>query len=323
MRTAAGVRSAALTSGLPLLGGGATPLVPEGYTLPRGQQFITVPNFVVSDGYFATMGIPILRGRGFLPADRADTPLVAVANQQFATHYWPHEDAVGKRFHLKSSTGPLVEIVGIARMGKYFWIAEPPQDLIYLPYTQDKITTMTMVAESVGPDAGALAPVLRHVVESIDRSVPLSNARTMRDYYEQRATKTSGILAQSVAGLGTMGLILAVIGLYGLIAYSVSRRRREIGLRMAIGAGRRQTILMILRQGLTLASIGVAAGLVISYFACRAIISFAWIATFDHLNYYALFPAIAIPLLLITVLATLAPARRASLIDPMRALREE
>src|SRR5579863_9566424 len=321
-RRAPGVRSAALISGIPLLGGGGVSLVPEGYTLPPKQEAISVPNFYVSDGYFATGGMPILRGREFLESDRADTPLVAVVNEQFAHHYWPKDDALGKRFHLKSATGPLVQIVGIAKMAKYFWIAEPPQDFIYLPYIQEKNAAMTVMAESSAPDAATLAPVLRDVVRGIDPDMPVSNARTMQDYYTQRAVKTPDIIAQSVAGLGLMGLILAMVGLYGLIAYSVSRRRREIGIRMAIGADRQKVIRMILRQGLVLGSIGVALGLIVSFFACRAVISVAWVASFDHLN-YALFPAIAIPLLLITLAATYQPARRASLVDPMRALRDE
>ncbi len=321
-RQAPGVRSAALISGIPLLGGGGVSVVPEGYTLPPKQESISVPNFYVSDGYFATGGIPILRGRGFLDSDRQDTPQVAVVNEQFAHHYWPHEDAVGKRFHLKSATGPIVQIVGIAKMAKYFWIAEPPQDFIYLPYTQEKNPAMTIMAQTDAPDAATLAPVLRDVVHRIDPDMPVSNARTMQDYYLQRAIKTPNIISESVAGLGTMGLVLAMVGLYGLISYSVSQRRREIGIRMAIGADRQKVIQMILRQGLVLGSIGVALGLIVSYFACRAVISVAWVATFDHLN-YALFPAIAIPLLLITLAATYAPARRASLVDPMRALRDE
>ncbi len=321
-RRAPGVRSAAFISGIPLLGGGGITMVPEGYTLPANQESISVPNFYVSDGYFVSGGIPILQGRGFLESDRQDTPLVAVVNEQFAHHYWPGQNALGKRFHMKSATGPLVQIVGIAKMAKYFWIAEPPQDFIYLPYTQEKNAAMTLMAESVAPDAATLAPVVRDVVRGIDPDMPVSNARTMRDYYTQRAVKTPNIIAQSVAGLGTMGLILSMVGLYGLISYSVSRRRREIGIRMAIGADRQKVIRMILGQGLVLGSIGVALGLIASFFACRAVITVAWVATFDHLN-YALFPAIAIPLLLITVAATYAPARRASLVDPMRALRDE
>jgi macrolide transport system ATP-binding/permease protein len=321
-RRAPGVRSAALMGAIPLLGGGAVSLVPEGYTMPPKQESIAVFADYVSDGYFATIGIPILRGRGFLDTDRQDTPQVAVVNEHFAHHYWPGQDAVGKRFHLKSATGPVVQIVGIAKMAKYLWIAEPPQDFIYLPYTQEKNPALTVIAESNAPDAATLAPVLRDVVRGIDPNMPVSNARTMDDYYNQRAIKTPYIIAESVAGLGAMGLVLAIVGLYGLISYSVSRRSREIGIRMAIGADRPRVIRMILSQGLVLSSIGVAIGLVLSFFVCRAVITFAWIATFDRLN-YSLFPAVAIPLLLITLAATFAPARRASLVDPMRALRDE
>jgi macrolide transport system ATP-binding/permease protein len=321
-RLAPGIRSAALTSDVPMLGGRSVGVVPEGHPLPRGEQAFTVFNYFVSEGYFATLGIPILRGRGFLDSDRADTPLVAVANAQFASHYWPDQDALGKRFHLRSATGPLVQIVGIVKTTKYFWIAEPPLDFVYLPYTQDKRPAMTVVAESSAPDAGTLAPVLRQVVRELDPSMPVFDARTMQDFYTQRAVKTPNIIAESVAGFGIMGLILAIGGLYGLVAYSVSRRSREIGIRMAIGADRQKVIRMVLQQGLVLGSIGVAAGLVLSFFACRALTSAIWIASFSHLN-YGVFPAIAAPLLLVTLLATYAPARRASLIDPMRALREE
>jgi len=322
-RLAPGVKSAALMSAVPMLGGGGVDVVPEGYTLPRGQESIGIPDFDVSDGYFATMGIPILRGREFLDTDRADTPLVAVVNQQFANHYWPKQDAVGKRFHLRTASGPLVQIVGIAKTAKYFWIAEPPVDFIYLPYTQDKQLPMTIAAETSAPDAATLAPVLREVVRGIDPSMPVFDTRTMQDFYDQRAVKTPNIIAESVAGLGTMGLILAMVGLYGLIAYSVSRRSREIGIRMAIGADRAKVIWMILRQGLVLGLIGVAVGLILGFFACRAVTGTSLlIASFGHLN-YGLFPAVAVPLLLITLLATYVPARRASLIDPMRALRDE
>jgi ABC-type antimicrobial peptide transport system permease subunit len=181
---------------------------------------------------------------------------------------------------------------------------------------------MTVVAESVAPDAATLAPVLRDVVRGIDASMPVFDTRTMDDFYNQRAVKTPNIITQSVAGLGTMGLILAMVGLYGLIAYSVSRRSREIGIRMAIGADRAKVIRMVLKQGLVLGAIGVAVGLIAGFFATRAVMTAAWIATFSHLD-YRLFPAVAVPVLAVTLVAAFVPARRASLIDPMRALREE
>jgi ABC-type antimicrobial peptide transport system permease subunit len=144
----------------------------------------------------------------------------------------------------------------------------------------------------------------------------------MQDLYNQRAVKTPNMLAEIVAGLGLMGLVLAIVGLYGLVAYSVSRRTREIGIRMAIGADRSKVIWMVLKQGLQLGGVGVAIGLVLSFFACNIVTSKLWIATFDHVN-PLLYAIIALPLLAITCMATWAPARRASRIDPMRALRDE
>lgn len=322
MQRAPGVKSAALTSAVPLFGGDSLSLVPEGYQLPRGQQALTAFNYYVSPGYFSTLGIAILRGRGLAESDRSDSPKVAVVNEQFARHYWPKKDALGERFHLDSATGPLVQIVGVAKMAKYFWIAEPPLDFAYLPYTQTERSSMLMVAESSAPDAAALGPVLRAVVRSIDLSMPMSNARTMENYYQLRAVKTPNMISEVVAGLGMMGLILSVVGLYALVSYSVSRRTREIGIRMAIGSSKMTVVRMVLKQGLQLGGLGVAIGLPVSLLACRVLTTSLFVATFDHLNYW-LFPLIAIPLLVVTVMATYGPAHRASLIDPMRALREE
>ena len=321
-RAAPGVKSAALTSVVPLIGGDAVAIVPENYQLPRGEQAVNVFDSYVSDGFFETMDVHLLQGRGFLESDQPNTPRVAVVNEQLARHYWPKGDVLGKRFHLKNAAGDLVEIVGIAKTTKYFWIAEPPLDYVYMPYTQNPRSALTLTAESDAPDASAIAPVLREVVRGLDSNMPVFDVRTMQDLYTQRAVKTPNMIAGSVAALGLMGLILATVGLYGLIAYSVSRRTREIGIRMAIGADRPKVIRMILKQGLTLSSFGVIVGLITSIFACRVLTSSLWIATFDRVN-PLLFAAVALPLLLITLLATYAPARRASLVDPMRALREE
>ena len=321
-RRATGVRSAALASNVPLFGSRSVSLVPDGYSLPRGETALTVFNSDVSDGYFAAMHIPILHGRGFQESDRAGTPRVAVVNQNFASHYWPNQDAVGKRFHVGNASGPVVQIVGVAQVSKYFWIAEPPLDFIYLPYTQEGRSTLTILAESAAPDASTLAPVLREVIRELDPAMAVYDTRTMEDFYEQRAVKTPNMIAGSVATLGTMGLILAVTGLYGLIAYSVSRRAREIGIRMAIGADPRSVIRMVLLQGMFLGGTGVALGLLLSFAACRMLTSLVFIASFSRVN-YAIFPALSLPLLVLILLAAYGPARRASRIDPMQALREE
>jgi len=321
-RRAPGVRSAALSSGVPLgFDFASTSFVPEGYTPARGQQAFNAMNFLVSDGYFATQGLRLIRGRGFLETDRADTPRVAVVNAHFAEHYWPGQDAVGKRFHLRDATGRLVTIVGIAETAKYVWIAEPPLDYFYLPYTQYGVSAMTVLAESDRADAAPLGAVVREVVRKIDPAIPVVGGRTMHDFYTQRAVKTSAIIGQVILALGIMGLVLAMVGLYALIAYSVSRRAREIGIRMAIGADRRGVLQMVLRQGLNLGAAGVALGLALSMLACRALASSMWLlaGSVD----YAILPAVALPVLAVTLMAAYIPARRASLIDPMNALREE
>src|SRR5205823_8420145 len=152
-RSAPGIRWAALTSNVPMIGGDGIGIVPEDYQLPRGEEALNVFDYYVSDGYFSTMAIPVLQGRGFIQSDQANSTMVGVLNEQIAKHYWPKGDALGKRFHLRNATGPLVQIVGIAKNSKYFWIAEPPIDVIYLLYTQYSRSAMTILAESKAPDA--------------------------------------------------------------------------------------------------------------------------------------------------------------------------
>ncbi len=321
-RGAAGVRSAALVSQVPLAGIDNVEIAVDGFDMPRGKNARPGLGSYVSDGYFNTLGIPIQAGRGILESDSADKPLVAVVNEQMARHFWPKGDALGKRFHVGTSTGPVIQIVGIAKQTKYTWIAEPPMDFVYLPFRQHPRTQMALVMESNSPDAATLAPVLRDVVRSLDPDMPVFDVRTMHDLYIQRGVKTSGVMVQVVGAMGLMGLILAVVGLYGLVAYSVSRRTREIGIRMAIGADRRQVVRMVLRQGIELGVSGVAVGMVLSVFACRmatAVFSLVRFAAVDAV----VLGALPVLLLMVTALATWVPARRASLIDPMRTLRDE
>jgi predicted permease len=322
-RSARGVRSAALTSSVPLFGGDdSAGIVPEGYQLARGETALSVFNSYVSDGYFATLNIPLLQGRDFRESDKDKAPMVAVVNEHLAKHYWTNGDAVGKRFHLNTVSGPVVEIVGVAKMSKYFWISEPPLDFLYLPFRQHARTALTLVAGSEAIDASTIAPVVRGIIHGLDAGMPVFDVRTMEDFYEQRAVRTPNMIARIVAAMGVMGLVLAVVGLYGLVAYSVSRRTREIGIRMAIGANRGKVIWMVLNQGLKLGGVGVAAGLVVSILAVRALTANLWVATFDSVS-PLIYIAIALPLLVITMVATYAPARRASRIDPIRALRDE
>ncbi|HUJ21601.1 MAG TPA: ABC transporter permease [Bryobacteraceae bacterium] len=321
VRAAPGVRSAALSSTVPMQDAAASVgVVPERWQLPRGEQTIDTLCTYVSDGYFQTMSIPLLHGRGFLETDRKNAPLVAVVNEQMAHHYWKG-NALGKRFHLGTADDPLVQIVGIARKSKYVWIAEPPMDFVYLPFRQHPLSKVSLLTESEAGDA-AIAPVLRETVRKLDPDMPVFDQRTMQDLYTQRAIKTSNIIVQLTAGMGLMGLILAVVGLYGLVAYSVSRRTREIGIRMALGADRQAVVWMVLRQGLRLGLAGVAAGLVAALYVCPLITSAASLFAFEHVD-PLIFLAIPLLLLLITVVAAWAPARRAARVDPLTSLHDE
>ena len=321
-RVAPGVESAALTASIPMAMGNFSMIgvVPEGHTLKRGEEAPATFNDVVTPEYFHTMAIPVLQGRGFLESDKLNSPPVAIVNEQFSHHYWPNQNAIGKRIHLKDASGKLVEIVGVAKTTKYLWITEIPIDFVYLPFAQNPQADMALVAQSRNGDAASLVPALRQIVQNLDRNMPVFDVRTMRSLYESRAVATPQIITKTVAGLGLMGLILAVIGLYGVISYSVGKRSREFGIRMAMGADRSKVQQMVLKQSLTLGISGLLVGLLAGIFASRAITS---LMLFSFGVSVLPFFLVSLLLLLTVALAGYAPARRASLIDPMRALREE
>jgi cell division protein FtsX len=211
-----------------------------------------------------------------------------------------------------------VEIVGVAKTGKYLWIGEPPTEYLYLPLAQHPQSNMTLVAQSAGEAASLVAP-LREMVRGLDANQPVYDVRTMTDYYQMRAVSVPVMIIETVGAMGLIGLLLAMVGLYGLMAYSVARRTREIGIRMAIGADRAVVVRMVLRQGLTLAVTGLAIGLAASFAAESAVNAVFSSTGRDPLAYLLVAPA----LLAVTLLAAWIPARRASLIDPMRALHYE
>ncbi|MBX9602152.1 MAG: ABC transporter permease [Bryobacteraceae bacterium] len=320
VRSTPGVKSAALAQVIPMGNeGDQRTLVPEGYQFQQGQTDVTVPANTVDEQYFNTMGVEVIRGRGFLASDHETAPKVAVINEEFARRYFPNQDPVGKRFRLVNAGQDWVRVVGLTRTGKYFWIAEPPVPFVYLPYSQFPRSRMRLFAESAGPSS-QLIPTLREVVRSLDPNQPIYAVRTMEEFYDMRAVSVPNMIVQIVGAMGTMGLGLAMVGLYGLVAYSVSRRTREIGIRMAIGAGKADVLRMVLKQGLLLGGIGVAFGLVISVFVSRILAS-------GMIGMGQVEPGVLLllPLLLlaVTMFATYIPARRASLIDPTRALRWE
>jgi len=319
-RLAPGVKSAALAETVPMdsttVRGAA--IVPEGFQFPRGTDSTNVLENTVSESYFDTLAVPILSGRAFRLTDKADAPLVAVVNETLANHYWPNQNAVGKRFRMDNRNGKWVEIVGLAKNGKYLFISEPPIEYVYFPLLQRPQTQMTLMAES-SADATGLAAPMRDVVRSLDANQPIYNVRTMEELFRIRAVSTPNFIVQMVGAMGLMGLVLSVVGLYGLVAYAASRKTREIGIRLAIGAQRRSVLAMVMRQGLVLALSGIGIGLVASIGAERLLNSIFADGKTDPTGYLL----VALLLLAVTALAAYIPARRASRVDPMRALRYE
>jgi predicted permease len=320
-RAVPGVQAVAMMSAAPMaIDLGFESVVPEGFQFPVGKDRATVIATDVDEYYFDAMNIAILEGRVFRKTDDAEAPRVAIINQQFAQHYWPNQDAIGKRVRLTDAGKSWAEIVGIAKTTKYIFIAEPPTEAIYFPYRQKKPDKMVLLAYSAGDPATLTAP-LRNVVHGLDPNLPIYNVRTMEDLYRMRAVSVFEVLVTTVASMGVMGLALSIAGLYGLVAYAATRRTREIGIRMAIGANRATVLRMVLRQGVVLAVAGLAIGLVASVGAGE-LLRAAFPMGDNRRDIAAL--VIVIPIVLaVTFVAAYVPAGRASRVNPMQALRYE
>ncbi len=316
---APGVKSAALTSVIPMAPNqNQQNFIPEGYQLPKDKQTLACFADTVDEHFFETMGVALVSGRGFLASDNSTAPKVVVVNEALAKKYWPNKDPLGKRIRLEDAQGQWAQVVGVAKTTKVLWIAEPPLDYMYLPYAQAKPRRMTLIAQSTGSSASLVGP-LRDVVRSLDPNLPVYDLRTMEDFFQMRAVNTPNMILNTIGAMGISGLLLALVGLYGLVAYSVSRRTREFGIRMAIGASSVNVSGMVLRQAMTLALCGVGIGLGLALLADRGVKAVFYSASTDW-TAFLLAPTM---LLAMTAMAAYGPARRASRIDPMTALRYE
>jgi predicted permease len=319
VRLLPGVNSAALTGNLPMgSGGDGINVIPEGYAMPPGKESFPVSMDVIDENYFDTFAVALLRGRGFQRTDSANSPKVAVVNEQFAKTYWPSSDALGKRFRIDNANGSFVQIVGISKTTKYDWMGEPPTAFVYLPFAQQPRSSMTLLVQTQGASSSMVEPT-RGLIRKIDSSQPVFDVRTIEEYYQRRVVMAPVMITQIVSVMGLIGLLLALAGLYGLMTYSASRRTREIGIRMAIGADTRAVLAMILRQASALVGGGIILGLLLGWAAERGLHAVFETSGTDVGAYLLILPA----LLAVSMLAAFIPANRASHIEPTRALRYE
>jgi ABC-type antimicrobial peptide transport system permease subunit len=267
----------------------------------------------VSEGYFGTIGVPIIEGRDFLLSDRADSPLVAIVNEEFARRFYPNRGAIGKRLRLNGTAGAFAEIVGVAKQSKYLNPIEAPLDYLYLPLAQNPTPALTLMLETEGPPSAMYEP-LRDLVRRLDANQPIYAVRSMQDVYDLTVKSRMDIIRQIIGALGFLGLTLALVGLYGLMTYSVSLRYR-----MAIGADRAAVVGMVLRQGMVLAGSGVAIGLLLSLTASMLMAAIPGGYGFD----WPLVALVTLALLGMAAFGIYFPARRASQVDPIAVLRQE
>ena len=294
------------------------PILKEGETLPKGSAGLNIMTNVVGSGYFKTMQIPILEGRDFDDRDQQKTQRVVIVNQRMAQMFWPGESAVGKRIFIGSDSRDGLEVIGVVRTGKYRALAEDPKPFFYYSMDQRRPATMALVMRG-SVDPRSLVGAVRSAVQSLDPRVPMFAVKTMDDH------KTYALWAPNMAAsfslaFGVVAILLSAVGLYSVMAYVVSQRTREVGIRMALGANRADVMKLITRQGMRLAAVGVGIGLLMALALAQVLSSLLiGVSGYDVATF------ILVPTLLgaVALLACYLPARRATKVDPLVALRYE
>jgi predicted permease len=316
-RALPGVRSASLTSGMPLFTFRLCAVIREGEKLQDGETGRVAWEASVDDRYFETMGTPLVSGRAFTPADRADAEPVAIVNTVLAKQLWPDGDALGRQLQVLDQRGRTVTIVGIVQRTTQGHPGEPPQPAIFFPFEQLPRTQVVLLAHTEGPSATVLE-ALRDVARRPDPELPVYELQTIERFYHVLVTAQFGTVVRMIAGVGLMGMALTMIGLYGLVSYAVSRRTKEIGIRMAVGATHGRVVRMILRQCMAPVWLGIPLGLVLSALAASLLVGMVPLEQrLTSSIYWIVVPAIVA----VTSLAAGIPARHAARINPTVALR--
>ncbi|HET7870895.1 MAG TPA: ABC transporter permease, partial [Terriglobales bacterium] len=314
-----GVRSAAISAALPLSWKRITPMLPEGQPdvpLPL-RPFITVE--AVSPQWFRTLGVPLKAGRELSDADNTDAPKVTVVNESFARRFWPNQNPIGKHILIGRQTVP-TEVVGVAADIKNRGLASDPQPQLYLPFPQLPWGNMNLIVRTA-TEPHSMVGQLRAQIAAIDPDQPIMNIRTVEELMQ--TSRADPRFTMVVLGmLSATALVLAMVGIYGVLAYSVTQRRQELGIRLALGAERSDILRLVVRQGLTLTLAGVGVGLVFAIilsmvFRAKASSLLYKVSAFD-LTTFAL---ASLVFAVVALAASYLPARRATKVDPTEALR--
>jgi predicted permease len=319
IRAVPGIRSAALLNSVPLSGNWAsTGYLPAGQAEPGPGREPTARINGVTDGYFRTMGIPLLEGREFETTDRADSPPVAIVNRELAREAWPNQSALGKRLKIFGPPDVWATVVGVVGSVKQFTLGEPAAAQLYQPKSQFP-GIFASVAARTDREPTSLGDAMRAAIWSVDPDQPVWKIRSMRSLVDRDLApqKFTMLLTGSFA---LLALLLAAVGVYGVMSYAVAQRTREIGIRMALGAARNQVVRMVLGRGARITMVAAAVGLIIALGAARLLRSQLFgVATNDLLT----FVTVPVALAVVALLACYLPARRAAGVDPVIALRSE
>ncbi len=322
VRAMPGVTSAGLVASMPLefSSFGSSVHVEGREPRPGGEGAWSAGWSAVSAGYFDAAGTRLLRGRDVGAGDTLGAPLVAVVNRTLAERAWPGADPIGRRLRLDTPDAAAVEVVGVVEDGKYRALTEVPQPYLFLPLDQKYPDGATLVVRTAADDPLTIVPALRGALAELDPEMPLSDVKTMDQLLAGRALLIPRLAAQGAGALSLLTLALAVVGLFGVVSYSVSQRVREIGIRMALGAPRAVVLRLVLGEGLRLTGLGLAVGVPAAAGAALVIRGLLYgVGVADP----GIFAGIVVLLVVVTLLATLLPALRAIGVDPSNALRAE
>lgn len=310
-----GVRSAAISAALPLSTKRITPVLPEGQAdVPLPQRpFVDIE--AISPQWFRTMRVPLLAGREFTEADNAEAPKVVIVNQSFARQYWPHDNPVGKHVTVGRWPQP-AEVVGVATDVKNRGLAQSPQVQLYLPFPQLPWGNMNLLLRtSVAPQS--VIPDVRSRISSVDPDQPVTNIQTAEELMD--TSRAQPRFTMVLLGIfSATALLLVIIGIYGVLAYSVEQRRQELGIRLALGAEQSAILRLVVGEGLRLALFGIALGLIAALLLTRLMASVLYQVSAHDAATFIFAPLI---FLAIALLASYLPARRATKVDPLEALR--